>query len=89
MMQYAITVRHCIQWINRSTLVQKILRETLVDTVGGHLRSELLPSARLAYYAGYVPYKNVRELHEFYDELKLILNTQGQGWKTGKSASIS
>lgn len=63
------------------TSTKKILRETLVDTVGGHLRSELLPSARLAYYAGYVPYKNVRELHEFYDELKLILNTQGQGWK--------
>lgn len=58
-----------------------ILKEALYDTIGGHMRSELLPTVRFAYYAGYVPYRNVRHLHSFLDNIKRFLNTQGLGWK--------
>lgn len=58
-----------------------ILKEALCDTIGGHLRSELLPTVRFAFYAGYVPYKNARQLHSFFNDIKISLNTQGQGWK--------
>ncbi|XP_072935460.1 uncharacterized protein [Epargyreus clarus] len=58
-----------------------VLEEALADTIGAHLRSEFLPTARFAYYAGYVPYTNVRDLHNFYDKVKNMLNTRGLGWK--------
>ncbi|XP_063633725.1 uncharacterized protein LOC134804550 [Cydia splendana] len=59
----------------------KVLKEALADTIGSHLRSEMLPAVRLAFYAGYVPYKSVRELHDLYSEIKTTLNTEGRGWK--------
>ncbi|KAJ8735069.1 hypothetical protein PYW08_014319 [Mythimna loreyi] len=58
-----------------------ILTEALSDTIGAHLKSNILPTVRFAYYAGYVPYNNAKQLHEFYDDLKLNMNTQGLGWK--------
>ncbi|XP_061721123.1 uncharacterized protein LOC133527936 [Cydia pomonella] len=60
---------------------QKVLREALADTIGGHLRSEVLPAVRLAFYAGYVPYKPAKELHDLYSQIKTSLNTEGRGWK--------
>ncbi|XP_063394489.1 uncharacterized protein LOC134679490 [Cydia fagiglandana] len=59
----------------------KVLREALADTIGSHLRSEMLPAVRLAFYAGYLPYKSARELHDLYSEIKIRLNTEGRGWK--------
>lgn len=59
----------------------EILKEALSDTIGAHLKSETLPTVRFAYYAGYVPYRNARQLHNFYDQIKVTLNTQGLGWK--------
>lgn len=58
-----------------------ILSEALSDTIGAHLKSEILPTVRFAYYAGYVPYRHARQLHNFYDQIKINLNTQGLGWK--------
>ncbi|KAI5635827.1 hypothetical protein NE865_11429 [Phthorimaea operculella] len=58
-----------------------ILKEALADTIGGHMTKEILPNARFAYYAGYIPYRSARDLHNFYESLKLTLNTQGFGWK--------
>ncbi|CAH2267827.1 uncharacterized protein LOC120637926 [Pararge aegeria] len=57
-----------------------ILEDVLMDTIGAHMRSEILPTVRFAFYAGYVPYRRVRELHDFYEQLKESLNTQGLGW---------
>lgn len=62
-----------------------ILKKVLADAIGSHMRSEILPNARFAYYAGYVSYRNVRELHDFYSHLKILLNTQGLGWKRSNS----
>lgn len=58
-----------------------ILKEALSDTIGAHLKSNILPTVRFAYYAGYVPYRNAKQLHEFYDGIKLSMNTQGLGWR--------
>lgn len=58
-----------------------VLKEALADTIGGHLRREMLPTVRFAYYAGYVPYKNAREVHEFLEDIKTFLNTKGLGWQ--------
>ncbi|KAM3960162.1 LOW QUALITY PROTEIN: uncharacterized protein ACR2FA_005792 [Aphomia sociella] len=66
---------------NQDPSTAVILKEALADTIGGHLRSQLLPTVRFAYYAGYVPYRSARLLHDFFDELKSNLNTQGMGWK--------
>lgn len=61
--------------------VSALLREVLADTIGAHLRNEILPTARFAFYAGYVPYRKARQIHDFFDEIKDILNTRGLGWK--------
>ncbi|XP_059049086.1 uncharacterized protein LOC131844267 [Achroia grisella] len=75
--------REALQMVQRDQDVYTaaILKEALADTIGGHLRSELLPTVRFAYYAGYIPYRSARQLHDFFDELKRSLNTQGLGWK--------
>ncbi|XP_075978357.1 uncharacterized protein LOC142978019 [Anticarsia gemmatalis] len=59
----------------------QILTEALYDTIGGHLKSEILPNVKFSYYAGYIPYKNARQLHDLYEQIKISLNTQGLGWK--------
>lgn len=58
-----------------------ILKEALSDTIGAHLKSNILPTVRFAYYAGYVPYRNAKHIHDFYEDLKVNMNTQGLGWK--------
>ncbi|KAJ2943984.1 hypothetical protein O0L34_g8307 [Tuta absoluta] len=58
-----------------------ILKEALADTLGGYMTQEILPNARFAYYAGYIPYRSAKDLHNFYESLKNTLNTQGFGWK--------
>lgn len=59
----------------------ELLKEALADTIGGHLRNEVLPTVRFAYYAGYIPYRNARQLHDFLDYIKTFLNTKGLGWR--------
>ncbi|PZC77642.1 uncharacterized protein LOC110376582 [Helicoverpa armigera] len=58
-----------------------ILKEALSDTVGAHLKSEILPTVRFAYYAGYVPYRHAKQVHDFYELIKTNMNTQGLGWR--------
>ncbi|CAH2990333.1 unnamed protein product [Chilo suppressalis] len=58
-----------------------ILKEALLDSIGGHLRNEMLPTIRFAYYAGYVPHKPVRQIHDLFEMYKTFLNTKGLGWK--------
>lgn len=58
-----------------------ILKEALSDTIGAHLNAEILPTIRFAYYAGYIPYKSAKQAHNFLDQLKILMNTQGIGWK--------
>ncbi|CAG9782713.1 unnamed protein product [Diatraea saccharalis] len=61
--------------------LRDLLKQALFDAIGGHLRSEMLPTVRFAYYAGYVSYKHVRQIHDFYESSKTILNTKGLGWR--------
>lgn len=65
----------------------KLLQEAIADTIGAHLRSEILPAVRFAFYAGYVPYRNARQIHDLLDDLKIYLNTQGLGWNKPKKTS--
>ncbi|XP_030032219.1 uncharacterized protein LOC115448799 [Manduca sexta] len=58
-----------------------LLKDALADVLGAHMRSEMLPTVRFAYYAGYIPYRYARCLENFYEEIKTYLNTQGLGWK--------
>lgn len=58
-----------------------IIREAIADTIGSHLRREILPNVKFAYYAGFIPYKDVRSLYDLYDDMKTVLNTQGIGWR--------
>ncbi|XP_041974302.1 uncharacterized protein LOC121729748 [Aricia agestis] len=66
---------------NHDTSIGLSPAELLADTIGSHLRSDMLPSARLAYYAGNISYRKARDLHDFYNNIKIMLNTQGLGWK--------
>ncbi|XP_038208483.1 uncharacterized protein LOC119829856 [Zerene cesonia] len=75
----------CLVDIAEDKQTASLLKQALADTIGAHLRSDILPTARLAYYAGFVPYRSVRELHSYYDKIKVFLNTQGLGWKKPKS----
>ncbi|KAI5642417.1 hypothetical protein NE865_05444 [Phthorimaea operculella] len=80
-------IRDCINYFNRAMRRVKhkrdahVLKEALADTIGAHMRNEILPNARFAYYAGYVKFDSVNELHEIYQRIKKSLNTQGLGWK--------
>ncbi|XP_047506982.1 uncharacterized protein LOC125050938 [Pieris napi] len=75
--------RRAFHLVNKAADTQTsfILKEALADSIGAHMRSEILPAARFAYYAGFLPYRRVRDLHNYYDNIKLFLNTQGLGWR--------
>lgn len=49
---------------------------------GGYMRHLVLPLAKNAYYGGLVKYSTIIKLYQLYDELKLYLRTDGQGWKS-------
>ncbi|XP_049887788.1 uncharacterized protein LOC126382094 [Pectinophora gossypiella] len=66
----------------------KILKEALADTLGGHMRCEMLPSVRFSYYAGYVSYRSAKQMHTLYDDLKTFLNTKGIGWNPPEKTPI-
>lgn len=65
---------------NDSPRMTTLLKEAIADTIGAHLRNQLLPTARYAFYAGYVPYRSARLIHDYYEEIKDLLNTKGLGW---------
>lgn len=84
-------IKNILQYYKRAVRVTQteldvqtktILKDSLEDMIGGHLRYEILPTSRIAYYAGYLPYRSVRSLHDYLEDLKRNLNTQGIGWKT-------
>lgn len=54
---------------------------TLLPIQGGYMRHLVLPLAKFAYYAGEIRYSTVIKLYQLYDELKLYLRTDGQGWR--------
>lgn len=48
--------------------------------VGGYFHSLILPIARFSYYAGIINWKSMRRLNRYYNQLKEVLRTEGQGW---------
>ncbi|GBP18499.1 hypothetical protein EVAR_12960_1 [Eumeta japonica] len=60
---------------------EELLKETLADAIGAHMRNELLPAARFAYYGGYLNFADVNKLNVFYNTIETHLNTRGLGWK--------
>lgn len=58
----------------------RILTTALSDTIGGYLKIWALPASKYAYYGGTVSYNAVNKLHEFYDDIKNYLDTDGEGW---------
>lgn len=75
--------RSAVGQVNKSEnpYVAGILQEAIADTIGSHLRRELLPNVKFAYYAGFIPYNDVRKLYDFYEDMKIVLNTKGIGWR--------
>lgn len=75
--------RNTLEQANKSgdPYIAGILQETIADTIGSHLRRDFLPNVKFAYYAGYIPYKDVHRFHDLYEDIKSILNTKGIGWK--------
>ncbi|CAB3221055.1 unnamed protein product [Arctia plantaginis] len=75
--------RNALIVVQRDTDIRTagVLKEALSDTIGAHLNAEILPTIRFAYYAGYIPYKSAKQAHIFLDQLKILMNTQGVGWK--------
>lgn len=76
--------RRALRFVDRIAEPRKaiLLKQALADTIGAHLRKDILPTVRFAFYAGYIPYRNARQLHDLYEEQKKYLNSQGLGWKT-------
>lgn len=58
-----------------------IFSDAIMDMIGGHMRFEILPATRFAFYAGYIPFKTVESVEKFYSNVKSTLNTEGVGWK--------
>nr|XP_015836427.1 PREDICTED: uncharacterized protein LOC100142239 isoform X2 [Tribolium castaneum] len=52
----------------------------LTDLLGGYLRHAVLPIAKYAFYAGFIDYNSISILLGLFDELKLFLRSNGQGW---------
>ncbi|XP_044758507.1 uncharacterized protein LOC123316481 isoform X2 [Coccinella septempunctata] len=50
------------------------------DIIGGYFHSLLLPIARFSYYAGIINWRSMRKLNRYYNQLKEVLRTEGQGW---------
>lgn len=60
----------------------KILTIALSDTIGGYLKNWVLPAMRYGFYSGTVNYEEANNLFLFYEEIKMYLKTDGEGWRT-------
>ncbi|XP_045476758.1 uncharacterized protein LOC123682264 [Harmonia axyridis] len=50
------------------------------DIIGGYFHSLILPIARFSYYSGIINWRSMRRLNRYYNQLKEVLRTEGQGW---------
>lgn len=59
---------------------KNIAQSAFYDTLGGYLKSRLIPSAKLSFYAGNITLHTVREVLDLYEKCKATLDTKGLGW---------
>ncbi|KAM8705320.1 hypothetical protein ACLKA7_009739 [Drosophila subpalustris] len=72
------------QMIKRMSDVEsrRLLQRAFYDALGGYLRFYLLPVAQVSYYAGRLKLCTVERLVALYRQCQLVLNTNGNGWRT-------
>ncbi|XP_030369969.1 uncharacterized protein LOC115620728 isoform X2 [Scaptodrosophila lebanonensis] len=68
---------------------RRLLQRAFYDTMGGYLRYYLIPVAQVSYYAGRLKLCTVERLLALYEQCKLVLNTNGNGWKAPASDILS
>ncbi|KAK9888099.1 hypothetical protein WA026_000374 [Henosepilachna vigintioctopunctata] len=59
---------------------KKLSLQAMKDIIGGYLHSVILPVARMSYYAGIINWKSMHKLDRYYNKVKDMLKTEGQGW---------
>lgn len=70
-----------VRTVSKDTETNIIMNDALSDTIGGYLKLWILPITKLAYYAGAVSQQDTIKLFQFYDEVKMSLNTNGSTWQ--------
>lgn len=74
--------RLCLECVRRLSTgkTKHLMLKALADTMGGYLRTYILPLTKHSYYAGNIKYESTQTLFQLYDELKKFLRTDGVGW---------
>ncbi|XP_044001644.1 uncharacterized protein LOC122847852, partial [Aphidius gifuensis] len=82
-------IDHFMEYVNKcqeqvQQLAQKKLKhlvsKAFADTIGGYLRVYILPNTKRSYYAGNIDFQKAKKLFDLYDEFKIFLRTNGEGW---------
>ncbi|XP_017847665.1 uncharacterized protein LOC108603395 isoform X2 [Drosophila busckii] len=66
-----------------------LLQRAFYDAFGSYLHYYLLPVAQVSYYAGKIKLCTVERLVKLYRQCKLLLNTNGNNWKTPSQNILS
>ncbi|CAK9801060.1 hypothetical protein ANTQUA_LOCUS2685 [Anthophora quadrimaculata] len=72
----------CLESVRKLSIgkTKHLMLKALADTMGGYLQVYILPITRHSYYAGNIKYRNAKKLFELYEQLKLFLRSNGDGW---------
>lgn len=61
---------------------RNIAQNAFYDTLGGYLKSTLIPNSKMSFYAGNITLHTVREILDLYEKCKTSLDTKGLGWSS-------
>lgn len=50
------------------------------DIIGGYLHGYILPISKFSYYAGILNYRSMKRTISYYNHIKDLLRSEGQGW---------
>ncbi|XP_023035410.1 uncharacterized protein LOC6649835 isoform X2 [Drosophila willistoni] len=81
LMKYFNTINQIVKG-KADAETRRLLQRAYYDALGGYLRFYLLPVAQLSYYAGRLKLCTVERLVALYRQCRVVLNTNGNGWRT-------
>ncbi|SPP80997.1 uncharacterized protein LOC117583361 isoform X1 [Drosophila guanche] len=88
LMKYFYTVNRTVKDMAKDE-AKLVLQRAFYDALGGYLRYYLAPVAQVSFYAGRLKLCTVERLVALYQQCRIVLNTNGNGWRTPVGDIIS
>ncbi|XP_002014067.2 uncharacterized protein LOC6587666 [Drosophila persimilis] len=81
LMKYFHTVNRIVKSKAKDE-ARMVLQRAYYDALGGYLRYYLVPVAQISFYAGRLKLNTTERLVSLYQQCRIVLNTNGNGWRT-------